>query len=455
MTALPATCAPPRAALAAPPAAAVLGMLLAALLLAAPLPLACAPAGPRAWLAAGVGAVAAAVALAGLLRGRGAPPPPAALPFGLFLLLIAAQLLPIAGPAAPEVLGDAVPTHLSLVPARTAARGIDLLAWFGCFAAAAALLASARRARRFLGCLLGLAAALAVYGLLAWQGALPLVDAQQPRTVLVATFVNRNHLAHLLGLGALVGLGLFAALRQRGAPPALLALTGAGIAAAVLGIVGTQSRGGFVALAVGICAFPLLAMRSRRRRRAGLAIGLTAAIAAVLWLLPAGLLQRFSAVGGELQAPGTRTDIWRGAIALWAQFPWTGTGLGTFGDLSPATQPAAVPGRVEHAHSDPLELLAETGAAGALLLAAAVLAFAVPMVRRCLGHRDRERALLAAGGLAALAATAVHALVEFHLQIPANAAWTAAVAGLVAGVLRSPRPAPARPWFGVALLAAG
>ena len=439
MTTLTASLARAPAVPAAPWVDAGLRAALLGLLVLAPIPLGCASAEARAWCLTGLGALVLAVAAAGLWRGRALPLPPAAAAWLLFAVVPLLQLLPFGGSPTPAVLGDLQPTHVSLVPIRTLTRFGELVGLFGCYAATAVLVHKASTARFTLGALLTMATGLVVYGLLAWQGLAPLVSDEQTRTVMVATFVNRNHLANLLGMAALAGIGLFAALRTRHGTQPLLLLVATGITAAILGIVATQSRGGLVALVAGALVFALLTLRAHGRGRALAVLGIASAVAMalVVWLLPAGFASRFAAIGNELPGSGARTDIWRGAIALWQAFPWLGTGLGTFGDLSPATQSATVPGRVEHAHCDPLELLAETGLVGALLLAAAVFAYVAPMVRRCLAHSDRERVWLAAGGLAALTATAVHSLVEFHLQIPANAAWTAALAGLVAGVLRS------------------
>lgn len=427
--------------------AAFLGVLLVA-----PVPLGCAGGDLRAWLVVALGGTSLLVTVAAMLRHQRLSLPPASLPLLLVACVLLLQTLPIATVAGSGPLADIEGTHLSLVPVRTWTRFGELLGCFTCFCSASILLTKTQHARGFVAALLALAVGLVIYGLFAWQGVAPLVDADQTRTVMVATFVNRNHLANLLGMAALAGLGLFGALRCRRTSGGLLLLVAGGITVACLGIVATQSRGGLLALGAGCIAYVVLAVRTHRRLRTFAALGLCLGLGLVFWLLPVGFANRFVTVGTELQSSGTRTDIWRGAFALWQTSPWLGTGLGTFGDLSPATQSAAVPGRVEHAHNDPLELLAETGVVGVFVLVAALLAFAVPVVRRCLAHTDRERALLAAGGLAALTACGVHSLVEFHLQIPANAAWTAALAGLVVGVLRSRRPSAAPLWHTVVLV---
>lgn len=415
---------------------------LVLLLLAAPLPLGCAPMTPRAILAVVCALLAIAVVARPSALRRAPRIAPGFLPFAGWLLLAAIALLPFGGhllPAARELFGDRDGGAGSLVPMRTWVRLGELLALAAVAIAATTLVGTCRSARRGATALVGFAAAATLYGVAAQQGALPLLDAEQTRTVLVGTFVNRNHFANLLVMATLVGLGLWTALRHRQAAPARLLALAAVLGGLVLGVVATASRGALLSLAVGGFAFPLLAVRSARQATWIAVAGGLSAVAVGLWLLPATLASRFAAATGELQASGSRLDIWRGALALWRACPWFGTGLGTYGDLSPATQSAAIPGRVEHVHNELLEVLVETGALGAALALAATLTFFWVLMRRCRRQGNRERTLLAAGGLAALLASATHALVEFNLQIPATALWTAAIAGAVAGLLPPPQ----------------
>lgn len=418
---------------------------LLALLLLAPLPLGCASADMRALLMLAIAAVVLPLALLGCRRDEPANSLPAGWPFVLPLLVLPLlQLLPLGATSMPAWFPVADHATPSLVPVRTWTRTVEwwalaLLAW-ACFRAFAGLSSS----RRTCGILLGIAATATLHAWLMAEGMLPLLDAQQTRTVWVGSFVNRNHFAHLLAVAALLGLGLFGAERQRRQQPALLLLLGVGIALAVTGILGSQSRGGLLALAGGTIAFTLLgpSWQPRQRWLAALAIAGLGMLLALL--LPAGVAERFARVGSELHSEGSRPDLWRGAVLLWRDNPWLGTGLGTYGDVSPATQSPAVPGRVEHAHSDPLELLVETGLVGMAAALLALAGLALPWLRRCLQLQDRQRRMLAAGCLAALLATAGHCLVEFPLQIPANAAWVAAIAGLTASLLRR-RTDPAAP----------
>ncbi len=52
------------------------------------------------------------------------------------------------------------------------------------------------------------------------------------------------------------------------------------------------------------------------------------------------------------------------ALDLWRQFPWTGTGLGSFQEAFSLVEPSEFNVMWFHAHSDVLELPVTTGAVG-------------------------------------------------------------------------------------------
>jgi len=410
---------------------------LLVLLVLAPLPLGCATAGMRAGLMLGIAALALPLAFLGWRNREHTTSLPAGWQYLVPLLALPLlQLLPFGAGTVPSWFAAEHHATPSLVPVRTWTRAVEwwalaLLSWT-CFRAFHSLTSS----RRACGALVLMAAAATIHAWLMAEGTLPLVDDQQTRTVWVGSFVNRNHFAHVLAVAALLGLGLFGAERHRRQQPALLLLLAVGIALAVVGILGSHSRGGLLALAGGTIAFTLLGPRWPLHHRWLVALTIAGLGTVVALLLPWGVAERFARISSELHSEGSRPDLWRGAVLLWRDSPWLGTGLGTYGDVSPATQSPAVPGRVEHAHSEPLELLAETGLLGVAAALLALAGLALPWLRRCLQLQDRQRRCLAAGCLAALLATAGHSLVEFPLQIPANAAWVAATAGLTASLLR-------------------
>ena len=113
-----------------------------------------------------------------------------------------------------------------------------------------------------------------------------------------------------------------------------------------------------------------------------------------------------------------RVDAWRSSLSIVYDYPWLGTGLGTFASVFSAYRnPAAgVWGVWDHAHSTPLELLVEMGVPFSLLVFALwsiMLGFLVRAAIRGTGNRIY---VIAGAGIGTLAT--LHSLVDFSLQIP-------------------------------------
>ena len=160
-----------------------------------------------------------------------------------------------------------------------------------------------------------------------------------------------------------------------------------------LGLVLTRSP-----IGIGLALLALAALVVRRRR--GLLVG-------ALVLLAVGLLAVVASRGdvGELAPVRLRLDNWQTAVWAWRTSPLTGVGLGSYGQATRAV-PIEVGNLPAHAHSLPLEWLAEMGVAG-LLAAALAIAWLVDLLRR-LWPRRPELAV-------ALAVVPLHNLVDFSL----------------------------------------
>jgi O-antigen ligase len=119
-----------------------------------------------------------------------------------------------------------------------------------------------------------------------------------------------------------------------------------------------------------------------------------------------------------------RFDLWRDALRMVPDFPLFGSGLNTFGTAYARYQGIWKQVWIGEAHNDYLQLLFDLGSFGAVL--GAVLVFRLLATARC----NALTGVISAGLLGSLLASAVHALVEFNWQIPANAATFATLAGL-------------------------
>ncbi|MBI2933089.1 MAG: O-antigen ligase family protein, partial [Planctomycetes bacterium] len=140
-------------------------------------------------------------------------------------------------------------------------------------------------------------------------------------------------------------------------------------------------------------------------------LGATTVIAAN----PTILLERFSDLGSS---QGARWTFWSTTLAAALRQPLLGFGIGTHPVAYHPFQPAEIAGQVHHAHNEYVNAAFEGGAVWiALLLAGMVAWFA--RARRATRTAQGPDRIVGAAALAAVAAVAVHSLVDFDLQITA------------------------------------
>lgn len=175
-----------------------------------------------------------------------------------------------------------------------------------------------------------------------------------------------NAFATLLAVGLVVAAGLLRDTRDRRQAVWAVALTTMLVALTL-----TWSRAGWLAAAVGLLA---LAAAAPGRRIAGVIVfaGLIAAFAATL-VAPLWPEQEAIRVDDRPASthPVSRPVMWRTALRIAGDYPWTGTGFTTFDRVYERYQP--LPGRLgppPHAHNLVLNFAAETGVPGAVTVVA-------------------------------------------------------------------------------------
>ncbi len=412
--------------------------------------------GPTAILvltAAALGTTGALLALASRRGGLALPAVPL-WPLGGLVGLGLAQLVPLpplvhsllapgsyavwhpSSAAAAAVLGRTA-CPISVDPLTTL-RGVALLAGLGLLAVAAApALTRARPAARAAAVLAASGFVLASYAVWARArfGSLLYGRIPVPTISPFGPFVNKNHFAGWAAMAALVTLGLATGLaaeaRARGrdwttggrrAAAVVLALVAA--LAMALAVVASLSRGGTAALLAGVLCFVVLVWRPRRRLWPGLALAAVLATVVIALAPPAA-----SARWRTLSGAAFRLETWRDSLRLAGSSPLVGHGIGAFHDAFPRLKLGNGALRVEHAESEYLELLVETGAAGLTLALCGLVLLLRASGRAIIPALPRG---VARGGVAALAALAVHAAVDFDLRIPSNAVLAALAGGAAA-----------------------
>lgn len=116
-----------------------------------------------------------------------------------------------------------------------------------------------------------------------------------------------------------------------------------------------------------------------------------------------------------------RSEIWRATLRMIADHPVFGVGLGAFATMYPHYDSSNGMRYTAEAHNDYLQLLAETGIAGGLI-GVGFLVFLLRIMRRSLSRTVEARpGSLAVGASVGIASGLIHSLVDFGLQITANA----------------------------------
>jgi tetratricopeptide (TPR) repeat protein/O-antigen ligase len=272
---------------------------------------------------------------------------------------------------------------------------------------------------------------------------------------LVSTFVNANHQAMYFSMLMFLALGMVLRPSRRMTNPAQArpttvasSLSGIGPvariwfggAAVVLGVsvVLTASRGAVAAALAGILVMGAMGLAGRIRSQVvvGLVAGLTLFVGYMAWLGADALVDRLAILARE-PFGDLRWEIWRSTLRIGAEAPVLGTGLGTFVDAIVAHRPTGLTDAfyVEYAHNDYLQLFAETGTLGVLILAWAAAGWLTFVVARWRDRQDVFVRGLVMGGIGAVAAVAFHSTVEFGLHMPANAVLFIAILALLPAVV--------------------
>jgi len=122
---------------------------------------------------------------------------------------------------------------------------------------------------------------------------------------------------------------------------------------------------------------------------------------------------------------------WLDIGRMWRDFPFFGTGLGTFGSISAMYKTSPAQTSFSYAHNDYLQLLSETGAVGFVFMALFFILYFKTVIRMWLKRRDPYVVSLVLGGLASLTGMLAYSLLDFNLHIPANGMLFFIIMGLV------------------------
>ena len=355
------------------------------------------------------------------------------IPLAGFLLIGLVQLLPLGG----TVTGLAVPasTALSLDPYSTRFFVVKLVVYLLYFAACHAFINNEKRLKKAVYLVVIFGASMALYGILqrlaSSEGIYGLRETSGARPF--GPFVNQHHFATFMQMTGGLALALLFGKKAGREQKILLAA-----AIVVMGVatVSTGSRGGLLGFLATLAFVSLLNFLSGRwsgesRSRAGMqrnfviaaaGIALIVVIFGVVLLIGGNdaLLRGVGAVQADADISTGRLHFWPIALKIFLAHPILGAGFESFGVAFTKYDTMSGQFRVEQAHNEYLQTLADAGIAGFICLAAFIaLLFKKGLKTIASSHGFRNEAAI--GALAGCLGVLVHSFFDFPLRTPSNA----------------------------------
>ena len=329
---------------------------------------------------------------------------------------------------------NAYATRLALV------RSVALLIYF---AAALAFIDSPRRLRRIVLVITIFGAVLALEGMIQAVVSPDTIYGFRsfPNASSFGSFINRHHFAGYMELALAPALGLIfvgAVERERrllyGFAALLMgvALLMTGSRGAMLSLVGEIGFLTFITSKLGNASSRSEAMSDDEEAGHGavfkrtlprLALGAGVFVVVIVGVVAFGGDAALDRIVGTVNADDPtngRTHIWATTLESIREHPFIGTGLGAFPMAYTRHDTASGLFRVEQAHNDYLQVLADTGIVGGIIAVAFVAMLFRTGLKR-LRVADKYRRGVATGALAGCVAALVHSFFDFTLQTTANA----------------------------------
>ncbi len=243
-------------------------------------------------------------------------------------------------------------------------------------------------------------------------------------------YINRNHFAGLMEMTCPIAFGLCFSKAIDHPRRIIFAVFSVVMGLATLI---SLSRGGIVSLVAALAVFGILYGKRRGIRPAILALGLFIGLVGIglAWLGADPLIQRILTVRSFHQEASfaQRLLVAKDSLAIIRDHPFTGTGLGTFALAFPRYQSWYTGLRFDKAHNDYLQLLIEVGLVG-IAPAVVWVTGLFRSVLRMLRDKSNPFSPLRLAAFSGCFGILVHSLVDFNLQIPANALYFAVLAGI-------------------------
>lgn len=375
---------------------------------------------------------------------------------GLILIGLV-QLLPLRQTEIPNGLPlDSAVASLSLAPYATRLAIVQLIVYSVFLIAAGTFINNRNRLRKIVVLIVVFGSLMAFYGILQRLANLEeIYGLRKPGFAIpFASFINQHHFAALMEMTVGITLALFfgKATNKNKRIFLLLAVFVMGMA-----VVFTSSRGGMlslIAVAVLVGAANVLRKPPVEKDapsenvsgwRSGLAflgggvVLILIVFGAVLLLGGDESLLRGIGLGDQTDISNGRFHFWQIALQIFRDYPILGAGLDSFAIAFPHydTWNGAV--RVEQAHNDYLQIMADAGVLG-LVCVAGFIFLLFKRGWRTIGETTNPfRRAVAIGALAGCGGILIHSFFDFPLRTPANAFFFLTLTVLATASISSPK----------------
>jgi O-antigen ligase len=245
--------------------------------------------------------------------------------------------------------------------------------------------------------------------------------------------------------------------------PVVRILLGYSALVMLAGMVVTFSRGGWVAVVVALLVLLGTLIFHRNHRLPAFLLLVVLAVGGTVFVT--NYLSKTLSYMRRVGTPGeaveldlvVRPGIWTAAEQMWRDHFWWGVGPAHYNCRFREYRPESVQMSPDRAHNDYLNLLADWGAAGGIIVLAGMVTFGAGLrktwkyvrpAENDFGRGMSNRFAFFLGASAGLFALAVHSVVDFNLHIPANAILGVTLLALLSSNLRF---ATERHWLGARL----
>lgn len=342
------------------------------------------------------------------------------LPVALFIAVILLQIIPLpAGivsflsPSAGRLYADFRPassvlSSISIYPQISVGIVLQFLSFLGIFLVVLECADTKKRIKRIIFAVIAAGLGYSLFGIMH--------SLNRPVSQF-STFINSNHFANYVLMIIPLTIGLSLTDMPRYARITVIFIA----AIQALALLLSLSRAGIIVFSLSfILMFLLLSLKKNIKKEWVIIF-----VLGFFLILFLGIIG-FRPVIAELKTiighrSLERLHIFKDTLRIIGDFPLFGTGLGTFGEIFGKYKTFASQSHYSFAHSEPLQLLAETGMAGFVSLTIFFFMYFKEVFRGWLKRHNRFALFAGSGIFIGVFSAALHSCLDFPFHTPANA----------------------------------